>query len=277
MLGDVKVCDAGHAGDEDEPITPERPEVPKSFTDRGSTAQCVRALAEPQTLQPLAAMPVSAADKDTSAEGSMAHQPAYAEPNDDISYCSFYREESQPEPTGSATSRNAAVPAQLSSRAGSCVPESGQLSGKHAAEPGGEKATALLAAAAASLRAPINTTHCHDASPATAGGLQQESSTNEETGLCLANGTSAGSCAEEALKPLSLSDTGRSSTRLQALTHTSHCFPFPLGGIVAPEHVLSNICVCRCSQTPAKYGNAIHIHRHRLGICSRDAEHTHAI
>ena len=237
MLGNVKVCDAGHAGDEDEPITPERLEVPKSLIDRGSTAQHVGASAEPPTLQPLAAVPVSASDKGSSAEGGVAHQPAHAEPSADISYYSFYREEPQPESPGSATSNIAVGPAQLSSTAVSRAPESGQLSGNYTAVPVAEKATALLTAAAASLSAPTEATqHRESASPTTAGGLQQEasrawsSSMSEERGPSLATRSSVGSRSQEALKLLSLSGTGRSSARLQALIHTSYCLPLPTGG-----------------------------------------------
>ena len=179
------------------------------------------ALAEPPDLQPLAAMPVSASDEGSSAEGSVAQQPAYDEPSADISYYSFYREEPQPEATGLAMSANAAVAAQLSSRAVSSAPESGQLSGNPAADPVDKKATALLTAAAASLNAPTSAIRHQDSSLPTAGSPRQEAFTDGETGQCLANGTSAGSRVREALKALSSSDTGRPLARLQALTYTS--------------------------------------------------------
>ena len=176
-------------------------------------------------------MPVSASDKGSSAQGSVEHQPASAEPSADISYCSFYREQPQPEPTGSAVGDSAAMAVQPSSRAVSRAPESGQLSGDHAADPAGEKATALLTAAADSLSAPTKATHHPDASPTTAGGPQQESFMDEETGQCLESEISAPSRAQEALK--ALSGTGRSSARLQALTHISWYLPYPRGGTVS--------------------------------------------
>ena len=193
--------------------------------DRGSTAQRVHALAEPPNLQPLAAMPVSASDAGSSAGGSVAHKPAYAEPSADINYCSFYHEEPQPEPTGSAVGNSAAVAAQPSSRAISRAPESGHLSGDCAADPAGKEATALLTAAAASLSAPTKATRHPDASPPAAGGPQQQISMDEETGQCQANEASAPSRAQEALRALSLSGTGRSSAGLQALTYISYCLP----------------------------------------------------
>ena len=175
-------------------------------------------------------MPLSASDEGSSAKGSVAHQPAYAEPSGDVSYCSFYREEPTPEPKDSAVGDDAAVAAQPSSRAVSRALESGQLRGDYAADPAGEKATALLTAAAASLSAPTNATHRPDASPTAAGGPQRGSFMDEETGQCLAKETSAPSRAQEALR--ALSGPGRPSARLQAVNHISCCLPSSEGGTV---------------------------------------------